>query len=768
MKIGFRISLVALSLCVFSGWSSVNAAPQLPQPEVQAVLKQYCFTCHNQRAKTANLELDTKDLNHLENDVSAWEAVVRKLRTGMMPPKNASRPDRATLDGVAAWLESGLDRAAAQRPNPGAPSLHRMNRNEYANAIRDLLDLQIDVSTLLPSDSTSAGFDNISDILGTSPSLIQGYLSAAMKISRLAVGDLSAPPTPVAYHAPKGLSQHSHLDGMPLGTQGGMTARHNFPLDAEYEIRAGAGRIDLTIDGRPVPVSGRGSIVRVAIPAGPHTIRAASVRAPEIAGLDDVFTAPERGGGGISTITITGPFNALGAGDTPSRRRIFVCRPVKEADELPCAKQILRTVATRAFKQPVKDIDPSMETLLGFYQEGRSEGSFESGIRKALARVLVDPRFIFRMEHVPVNLPAGTPYKLTDVEIATRLAFFLWSSIPDDELLNVAIAGKLSNPVVLEQQTRRMLKDVKSRALVDNFATEWMRLRELDNAEPESPDFDGNLRLALQREMQMFFETIIREDRSIIELLDADYTFVDDRLARHYGIPNVKGSLFRRVTLPQDDPRRGIIGKGSVLLVTSAANRTSPVQRGQFILENVLGAKAPNPPPGVEVNLDKPSNETESKTLRQKMEMHRQNPVCNSCHSIMDPIGFTLENFDLTGKWRETDAKAPIDARAQMVDGTKLDGPASLRRALLARSNVFVTVASEKLLTYATGRAMTPYDMPAVRSIAREADRNNDRFSSLVLGVVKSVPFQMRAREAQARQSEASVKEAAAKQESTQ
>ncbi len=751
MRLSLRVFLVPLCLGVFSGCLTAHAAPHLAQPDVQAVLKQYCFTCHNQRAKTANLELDVKDLNHLENDVPVWEAVVRKLRTGMMPPKNASRPDRATLDSVAEFLETGLDRAAAQHPNPGAPSLQRMNRNEYANAIRDLLDLRLDVTTLLPSDSTSAGFDNISDILGTSPSLIQGYLSAAMKISRLAVGDTSAPPTPVAYHAPKGLSQRSHLDGMPLGTQGGMVAQHNFPLDAEYEIRAGAGRIDLTIDGEPVQVTGRGSI-RVAIPAGPHTIRTASVRATETAGLDDIFSAPERGGGGLSTITITGPFNPGGVGNTPSRRRIYVCSPAKPADEMPCARQILRTLATRAFKQPVKDDDPSMETLLGFYQEGRSDGSFDSGIRKALARILVDPRFIFRMEHVPANVPAGTPYRLTDLEIASRLSFFLWSSIPDDELLNLAIAGKLSNPTVLEQQTRRMLKDPKSRALVDNFATEWMRLRELDNAEPESPEFDGNLRLALQREMQLFFETILHEDRSIIDLLDADYTFVDERLARHYGMPNVKGSLFRRVTLAKDDPRRGIVGKGSVLLVTSAANRTSPVQRGQFILENILGAKAPNPPPGVEVNLDKPADATEIKTLRQRMELHRQNPVCSSCHTIMDPIGFTLENFDLTGKWRDTDANAPIDNTAQMVDGTKLDGPASLRRALLARSNVFVTVAAEKLMTYAMGRATTPYDMAAVRSVAREAERNDNRFSSLVAGVVKSVPFQMRAREASTKQ----------------
>jgi hypothetical protein len=742
----FLVLCAFVSLC-FMDVTSAWPAPA-SQEQIQATLKQYCITCHNQRAKTANLELDTKDVEHLEKDVVVWEAVVRKLRTGMMPPKNAPRPDRATLDGVAAWLETGLDGAAALHPKPGSPSLHRMNRNEYSNAIRDLLDLQVDVTTLLPSDSSSAGFDNISDILGTSPSLIQGYLSAAMKISRLAVGDMSAASTPVTYRAPKGLSQRSHLDGMPLGTQGGMTVHHNFPLDAEYEIRAGTGRVDLTIDGKSVSVTGRGA--RLAIPAGPHTIGAALVRSAETATLDDIFSAPERGGGGISTITIMGPFQASGPGNTPSRRRIFVCSPANPSDELACAKQILRTLATRAFKQSVKDDDPSMETLLGFYQEGRAEGSFESGIRKALARVLIDPRFIFRMEHIPANLAAGTPYRLNDLELATRLSFFIWSSIPDDELLNLAIAGKLSNPTVLEQQARRMLKDQKAKALVDNFATEWMRLRELDNAEPESPDFDGNLRLSLQREMQMFFESVIREDRSIVDLLDADYTFVDERLARHYGIPDVKSSLFRRVTLKQDDPHRGILGKGSVLLVTSAANRTSPVQRGQFVLENVLGAKAPNPPPGVEVNLDKTADPSKATTLRQRMELHRQSPVCSSCHSIMDPIGFSLENFDLTGKWREYDSKAPIDATAQMVDGTQLDGPASLRRALLARSDMFVTVASEKLLTYATGRATTAYDMPAVRSIVHNAAPNNYRFSALVLGVVKSTPFQMRSREAQA------------------
>jgi hypothetical protein len=461
-------------------------------------------------------------------------------------------------------------------------------------------------------------------------------------------------------------------------------------------------------------------------------------------GLDGVFSAPPARGRGMS-ITITGPYRASGPGDTPSRRRIFVCHPANAGQELPCARQILNTLASRAFRRRVADTDPSMQTLLRFYEEGRIKGTFDDGIQNALARVLIDPQFVFRMEHVPGNLTEGGVYRLNDLELATRLSFFLWSSIPDDALLNAAISGKLSDPAVLEQQTRRMLADPKSKSLIDNFASEWMRLRELENAEPESPDFDGNLRQAFAREMQLFFESIVREDRSILTLLDADYTFVDERLARHYGIPNIKGSFFRRVALAKDDPRRGVLGKGSVLLVTSASNRTSPVQRGQWVLENLLGSRAPNPPPGVETNLDQKADAGKAKTLRERMELHRNaQTVCATCHSIMDPIGFSLENFDLVGKWRQLDEKSPIDATGEMVDGTKLDGPASLRQALLRRSDSFVTVAAEKLLTYAMGRAVTPYDMPAVRGIVRDAGRNEYRFSSLILGVVRSAPFQMR------------------------
>ena len=750
MKRILWIAICAIGVSVTaSGVQKDPVTAPLAAQEAQAILNKYCTTCHNQRSKTGNLELDTKDLAHLEKDVVAWESVVRKLRTGMMPPKNAARPDRATLDGLATWLESGLDRQAALHPNPGSPSVQRMNRNEYANAIRDLLDLEVDVSAMLPGDSTIAGFDNIADVLGTSPSLIQAYLSAGMKISRLAVGDLAVQPAPVTYRPAKGISQTTHLDGMPIGTVGGMFARHNFPLDAEYEIRAAGTRVDLTLDGLPIPTAGRGSI-RAPIRAGLHTIGAASTRAFDPGNMDSGFSAPAGRGGGVTGITITGPYGLLTPGDTPSRRKIFLCYPTNENAEANCARQIVKTLATRAFRQPITDKDPSVETLLSFYQEGRNEGGFEIGIERALARVLVDPRFIFRLEHVPANVPQGAAYRLTDLELATRLSFFLWSSIPDSKLMDLAIAGQLSRPAVLEEQVRRMLTDPKAKSLIDNFASQWMRLRELDNAEPDaSADFDGNVRIAFKREMEMFFESILREDRSVIDLLDADYTFVDERLARHYGIPNIKGSLFRKVTLAKDDPRRGILGKGSILLVTSASNRTSPVQRGAWVLENLLGMRPPSPPPGVETNLDAKTEAARATTIRERMELHRSNPVCAACHTIMDPVGFSLENFDLVGKWRDLDGKTRIDPTAEMVDGTKLDGPASLRRALQDRSNMFVSVATEKLMTYATGRVVTPYDMPAVRKVIRDSANTNYRLSSLILGVVKSEPFQMRTKDRQ-------------------
>lgn len=741
-----------------------QAEVDLSPSQARTLIDQYCVTCHNQTANTGGLSLDTKDVTAVGPDARAWEAVVRKLRTGMMPPRGAPRPERPMLDGLATRLEAQLDRAAALDPDPGSPTLHRLNRTEYANAIRDLLDLEIDATLLLPADSSAGGFDNIADVLNTSPTLIGGYLSAAMKVSRLAVGDLTAPPTIRTYQS--GAGGDGHIEGLPLGTVGGMTVLHTFPLDAEYEFSAGG---DFTIDGQrvdpPAPEAGGrgrggrgrggGRGLRIQVPAGPHVLAVSSVRTMDSAGADGIFSAPARGGRGAS-ITVTGPFDPTGPGDTPSRRRIFICRPLAEGSgavvsdaERDCARQILGTLASRAFRRRVGAEDPSLSTLMEFFDAGRREGSFETGIQEGLARVLIDPQFVFRMEDVPPDLPEGAVWTLSDLEIASRLSFFLWSTIPDDELREVAARGELSDPAVLEAQTRRMLADPRSQALIDNFASQWMGLRDLEDAEPEADDFDPGLKAAFERETRMLFESIVREDRSIVDLLDADYTFVDERLARHYGISGVRGSRVRRVALGPDDPRRGILGQGSILLVTSAANRTSPVTRGKWVLENLLGAPPPSPPPGVETNLDDATEVAEPRTLRERMEQHRTNPVCASCHSIMDPIGFTLENFDLVGKWRQSDADTPIDATAEMVDGTRLDGPASLRRALLDRSDVFVTTAIEKLLTYAIGRRTESTDMPAVRSILRSAAREDDRFSALVLGVVRSEPFRMRAKAAQ-------------------
>ena len=764
-KLSTTVALLALSAGL--GVRSANAALQRQTAgsltEAQAILDQYCVTCHNQTANTGGLSLESKNVEDIQNDPEAWEAVVRKLRTGMMPPKGAPRPERATLDGLAARLEAQLDEAAARNPDPGSPTLHRLNRTEYANAIRDLLDLEIDAELLLPADSTAGGFDNIADVLNTSPTLVQGYLSAAMKVSRLAVGDLTAPPTITTYQSEGGTS--GQVEGLPLGTEGGMTVLHNFPLDAEYEFSAGG---ILTIDGvragadrtgAPAAVGqgggrgGRGGrIVRIPVTAGPHVLAVSSMRSMDSRGAEGIFSAPGRGGGGAS-ITVTGPFDTTGAGDTPSRRRIFICRPERAGpatvpgEEQDCAREILGGLASRAFRRPVDRDDPSLAILMRFFEAGRSEGTFETGIQHGLARLLIDPQFIFRLEHVPGDLPDGAVYPLTDLELASRLSFFLWSSIPDDELREVAARGTLSDPEILTAQTMRMVADPRAQALIDNFASQWMRLGDLEDAEPESDDFDADLKVAFERETRLLFESIVREDRSIVDLLDSNYTFVDERLARHYGIPDVRGSRVRRVPLDANDPRRGILGHGSVLLITSVANRTSPVTRGQWVLENLLGAPPPSPPPGVETNLDEAPDVEAPRTLRERMEQHRTNPSCASCHNIMDPIGFTLENFDLVGRWRENDGDTPIDASAEMVDGTRLNGPASLRQALLDRSDVFVTTAVEKLTTYAAGRSVDHTDMPAIRAIVRSAADEDYRFSELVLGVVNSEPFRMRKKE---------------------
>jgi hypothetical protein len=722
-----------------------------------AFLKQYCISCHNARVKSGGLALEGLDPVKVEGHGDVWEKVVRKLRTGLMPPDGAPKPSGAARVAFTASLESALDRAAVRQIDPGAPALHRLNRTEYANVIRDLLALDVDVSALLPPDDSAAGFDNIADVLTVSPALIEGYVAAAAKISRLAVGDPSIGLDRTVYRVPGDLSQDAHIEGLPLGTRGGIVVRHTFPLDAEYDVQvtqAGGARLGgppttgprpedlyVALDGDRMTVQGRGA-TRIRVAAGPHTIAAAPVVRTRTTGADGIFNVDPRSPG-VTQIVITGPHNATGPGDTPSRRRVMICTPASPTDEEPCARKILSTLATRAYRRPVAESSAEMQALIDFFQAGRQRAGFESGIQRAVARVLVDPQFLFRIEREPAGVAAGAAYRLTDLDLASRLSFFLWSSIPDDELREAAGRGALKDPQELERQVRRMLADPRADALVSNFAGQWLYLRELKNTRPDSPDFDGNLRNALQRETELLFRTIVQEDRSVVTLLDSDYTFVDERLARHYGIEGVRGSRMRRVSLPPDSPRRGLLGHGSILTLTSAANRTSPVVRGKWILENVLGAPPPQPPPGVETNLEKDPEQVKVTSLRQRLEQHRASPACASCHRLIDPVGLALENFDHTGKWRTMDGKAAIDASSQLADGTKVDGPESLRRALLARSDVFVTVMAEKLLTYATGRAMRPEDMPAVRGIVGGMAPDN-RFSSMVLGVVKTAQFQMR------------------------
>jgi mono/diheme cytochrome c family protein len=747
------IAGVLLALAITTDAQTPGAQRQIPAaaapaaaPLDNALPSQYCVGCHNQRAKTGGLALDTMDYAHPEKNAETWEKVIRKIKTGMMPPSGARRPDRATLDAFATEIEKRLDGAALLNPNPGTTALHRLNRTEYANVIRDLLAVDVDVSQLLPPDDATDGFDNIADALGTSPALIQGYVSAAMKISRRAVGDRTLIPSQTTYNNAAQLAQDRHIEGLPLGTRGGMLVQHTFPMDAEYEFSVGgaAAGVDITLDGEKVDVRNpRG--FRLALKAGPHTIGAAVVDRTRGAGVDEAYSDFRvKGlflpGGGVNNIVINGPFSMVGTGETPSRRRLFVCYPASAAEESTCARQILASVARRAFRRPV--VDSELATLMSFYQQGRKTDDFETGIQQALARVLVAPAFLYRVEDEPAALPDGGIYRLSNLELASRLSFFLWSSMPDDELLEVAVKGRLTDPKVLEQQTRRLLADPKSQTLVTNFAGQWLGLRELAKVETAAKNFDDNLRQSFRRETEMLFESVIREDKSIVRLLDADYTFVDERLAQHYGIPNIHGSYFRRVSLDTPSVRRGILGQGSFLTISSVGTRTSPVTRGRWILENVLGTPAPVPPPGIDTNLEKDAEQVKVTSLRQRLELHRNVEPCASCHKIMDPIGFALENFDMVGTWRDLDGKTPIDSSGQLVDGSKLQGVADLRNAMLSRQEMFVSTATQKLLTYGLGRTVQYYDLPAVRAIVRQAARNDYKFSSLVLGVVQSDLFQ--------------------------
>jgi hypothetical protein len=741
------VIVCALAACAGLGggaWLYVHRDPDPDATAASALLDKYCVDCHNPIDLAGSLRLDNKDFGHVGPDAAQWEHVVRKLSTGMMPPAGERRPPRKTIDTMVTELEARLDRAEREHPTvPERTALRRLNRTEYANAIRDLLHVDVDSATLLPLDDSSEGFDNIATSLGVSPSLVEAYVSAAMKISRRALGDPTTPRSQVTYAAPQKLAQDRHLEGLPLGTRGGLRIEHDFPLDATYEIRIGRGfrlpagtTLDVTLDGAPVETDNPARF-RLEVPAGPHTLTAALVDAWRPAGVDDIYaeyTTP----GGVQSIEIDGPLDPSGVGDTPSRRRILICTPHGETDERPCAERILSKLATRAFRRPVSHDE--LTALMEFYDAG-SEGGFEAGIERALSRVLVDPRFLYRFEPDPATVEPGAVYEVGDFELASRLSFFLWSSIPDDELLATAAAGRLHEPDTLVAEVRRMLADPKADALVDNFAAQWLLLRELDTVTPAADAFDENLRQAMLRETTLFLRTVMREDMSVLRLLDADFTFVNERLAEHYGIPGVHGSEFRRIRIPADNPRRGLLGQGSILTLTSVTSRTSPVIRGRWVLQTLLGTPAPTPPPNVNTTLAGDKGEAVAATVREQLEAHRKNPTCAACHAIMDPIGFSLENYDLIGTWRDTDGGQPIDTHAALTDGTVVDGPATLRDALLDRSDAFVTTMTGKLMTYALGRRLEYYDMPTVRAIVRQARDEDYRFSAFVLGVVQSRPF---------------------------
>jgi mono/diheme cytochrome c family protein len=804
VKIHFLIAgwIGVLSAAVVSGQapaaprtiSAVATTPAAANPAPadaaaqRAIVNQYCVPCHNARLKTAGLLLDQTDLGALGEHPDVGEKVVRKLRAGLMPPTGNRRPDAATMESLVRGLETTLDRAAM--PHLPPPGLHRLNRTEYTNAIRDLLALDVDATKFLPADDSTRGFDNIAGALTMSPALMEAYLSAAGKISRLAIGDVSAP-SQVVFDVPADTAQNYQVEGLPFGTRGGMLIAYQFPADGEYsfKIKGVTGyfqrvlgsikgeHLEVTIDGERVKLfdwdkeiantTGNGkSTPRVHVNAGLHQVGVTFIATNDIPAteLNKPFQRTMNTPGSIpgflfyphvGQVWIEGPYEAKGASDTATRRRIFTCRPSKTLTDDACARRILTTLARHAYRRPATAAD--VKTLMDFYQEGRVEdGNFDAGIEAALQRVLTDPEFIYRGEREPAGIAAGKSYRVSDLALASRLSFFLWSSIPDDELIDVAAQGRLRNPAVLDRQVRRMLADPKSAALIDNFTGQWLNVRGLKTVEPVVnifPDFDDNLRNAFQREAELFFDAIVHEDHSALDLLTADFTYVNERLAKHYGIANVYGSQFRRVTLPPElDMRRGLLGKGALLTVTSNAAHTSPVARGKWFQTTFLGVEPPGPPPGVDTSLkEKVTGDTTGNvkvpTMRDIMDRHHTNPVCASCHKIFEPIGLAFENYDATGAWRTLDEGNPIDASAVMIDGTRVDGVVGLRGMLVKYSDQFVRVVTEKLFTYALGRGVEDGDMPAVRAIVRGSAPGEYKMSSIILGIVKSDQFQMNQKE---------------------
>jgi hypothetical protein len=809
-RANIRLSLSAAALLLAACGPSREASIE----QHRATVGRYCTSCHDDAERTANLTLQSLPLGDVAAHPAEWEKVVRKLRAGMMPPIGEPRPTAEARMTLATWLEGELDAAAIANPEPGRTEpFHRLNRAEYRNAVRDLFDLDVDVAELLPADEASYGFDNIAGVLKLSPTLLERYLAAADKVSRLAVGT----PLPFVnidwFRVPDDRSQERRLPGLPFGTRGGTRIEYNFPVDAEYDIAAELARdlneqmplyaeeqlLEIAIDGERVALFTLPAVplmapqaasndpnapaisqivqrfqlsrearaernradadwrVRVPVPAGRRTVTATFIA--RTAALDEPARLPferpypagvnipeTRTGAYLRAVEISGPYDATRAGDTASRRRIFSCEPAAGTDAAQaegCAREILSGLARRAYRRPVTDAD--LAPLLGFYRDG-AQGGFDAGVQLALKRLLVSPEFLFRVEQEPADVAPGQIYVVSDLTLASRLSFFLWSSLPDDELLDAAERGELRDPKILERQVQRLLADPRATAFVENFAGQWLYLRNLDAVVPVQsvfPDFDDTLREGMMRETELFFGSIVQEDRSALDLLRADYTFVNERVAKLYGLPNVKGNHFRRVTLPADNPRRGLLGHGSVLTVTSYPDRTSPVVRGKWILENLLGVPPPPPPPDVP-DLEETSDAGGTLSIRGRLAAHRANPTCASCHALMDPLGFALENFDAVGVWRTIDSTGgAIDASGTLPDGAEFDGVAEFRAALLG-SDLFVTTLTEKLLTYALGRGVEHYDQPAVRAIVRDAAAEDYRFSALVLGVVESLPFQMR------------------------
>jgi mono/diheme cytochrome c family protein len=803
---GCAVALLASVITAGAGRPAVARQPAAEPASAshRAVLEKYCFTCHNARLHTADLVLDVLDDTKPSEHPEVWEKVIRKLRTQTMPPGGRPRPDDATYDELATWLETNIDRAAAANPDPGrTEAFHRLNRAEYQNAVRDLLDIDVNVAALLPADNTyENGFDNNAAALSITPSQIERYLSAAGRIGRLAVGIAPRGPGVETYRVPLNLLQDDRMsEDLPFGSRGGVAIHHYFPTDGEYSLKIvlqksyndyvrGMGTrqtIDVRVDGAIVkkfpiggeakgkapPASFAGNIygdpeweryvltadagldVRFPAKAGPRVVSVSFERAgfepegivqPQQSGFE--LAADERydGHAAIDTVAIGGPYSSSGPGDTPSRRRIFVCQPTDASREDACAAKILANLARRAYRRPSTPAD--VDTLMAFYNKGRAAaGDFNAGVELALERLLIDPDFLTRVERDPAGVADGAVYHLTEIELASRLSFFLWNSIPDDELLGAAARGELQKAATLDRQVRRMLADPRSRVLVTNFASQWLNLRNLDGALPDPdryPNFDENLRDALQQETELFVESTIREGRSVVDLVGADYTFVNERLAKHYGIPNIYGNRFQRVTFPPGAQRGGLLGQGSILTLSSYPTRTSPVLRGKWVLQNIFGTIPPEPPPNIPA-LPEPGEGGRSRSVRALLEAHRKNPSCAACHAAMDPLGFALENFDAVGAWRSTtEAGEPLDVSGVMPNGQHFEGPAGLRALLLSRREQFVTTLTEKLLAYGLGRALEYYDRPTVRQIVTDAARDDYRWSAIITGIVHSAPFEMR------------------------